>query len=128
MNTSTYEDDKNLALAESYYHHMLQKNFAAMGGCLHPEVHLISPLDEVFGKEAVVSAAENLSQILGDIKMRSKFASGNHVMFAYDFMFSEPIAKLRAAVLMEFKDQLISKIELFYDGRPFEEKKNEIFS
>ena len=41
-------------------------------------------------------------------------------MFAYDFMFPEPIGKLRAAVLMEFKDQLISKIELFYDGRPFE--------
>ncbi len=29
---------------------------------------------------------------------------------------------------MEFKEQLISKIELFYDGRPFEEKKEEIFS
>jgi hypothetical protein len=34
----------------------------------------------------------------------------------------DPIGKLRAAVLMEFTDQLISKIELFYDGRPFEKK------
>lgn len=49
-------------------------------------------------------------------------------MLASDFMFHEPIGKLRAAVLMEFTNQLISKIELFYDGRPFEEKKSEIFS
>lgn len=40
---------------------------------------------------------------------------------------SQPIGCLRAAVLMEFTDQLISKIELFYDGRLFEEKKSEIF-
>ncbi len=49
-------------------------------------------------------------------------------MFEYDLMFPDPIVKLRAAVLMEFMDQLISKIELFYDGRPFEKKKSEIFS
>jgi hypothetical protein len=49
-------------------------------------------------------------------------------MLAYDFMFPDPIGELRAAVLMSFTDHLISKIELFYDGRPFEEKKNEIFS
>lgn len=49
-------------------------------------------------------------------------------MFAYDFMFPEPIGHLRSAVLREFTDQLISKIELFYDARPLEEKKNKFFS
>lgn len=120
MNTIAYEDNGNLAVAENYYNQMLQKNFVSMGECLHPDVHFIGPLAEMFGKSAVVEAAKNLSRILVDIEIRAKFCSKNHIMLAYDFMFSEPIGKLRAAVLMEFKNQLISKIELFFDGRPFE--------
>jgi len=80
------------------------------------------------GKVAIAEAAKNLSLILNDIEIRAKFSYDNQIMLAYDFIFPKPIGKLRAAVLMEFKDQLISKIELFYDGRPFEEKKDEIFS
>jgi hypothetical protein len=48
-------------------------------------------------------------------------------MFAYDMIVPAPIGKFRPALLMEFTDRLISKIELFYDCRPFEEKKSEIF-
>ncbi len=36
MSTNTY--DKNLAVAETYYHQMLDKNFSAMEQCLHPDV------------------------------------------------------------------------------------------
>jgi hypothetical protein len=49
-------------------------------------------------------------------------------MFAYNMIVPAPIGQFRAAVLMEFTDQLISKIELFYDVSPFEKKKSEIFS
>ena len=128
MNTRNYKDNSNLAVAINYYHEMLQKNFDAMASHLHPDVLFVGPLAEMSGKTAVVSAAKNLSQILNDIKIRAKFASGDQIMLAYDFMFPQPIGKLRAAVLMEFTNQLISKIELFYDGRPFEEKKSEVFS
>jgi hypothetical protein len=128
MNTIHSESPNHLNVAENYYHAMLQKDFDTMASCLHQDVHFIGPLAEMRGKEPVVSAAKALSQILSDIHIRSRFASGNQIMFAYDFMFPEPIGKLRAAVLMEFTNQLISKVELFYDGRPFEEKKSEIFS
>ncbi|MFN7038492.1 MAG: nuclear transport factor 2 family protein [Alphaproteobacteria bacterium] len=127
MNTSSFEVSDNLTIAKSYYNAMLAKDFDKMANYLHDNVHFIGPLAEMHGKEAVVSAAKNLSQILGDIKIRSKFSYQNQIMFAYDFIFSAPISKLKAAVLMEFTDRLISKIELFYDGRPFAEKKNEIF-
>lgn len=128
MNTTNSESGNNLKSAESYYNAMLAKDFDKMASYLHDNVHFIGPLAEMHGKDAVVSAAKNLSQILGDIKIRSKFAHQNQIMFVYDFMFPAPITCLRAAVLMEFTNQLISKIELFYDGRPFEEKKSEIFS
>jgi hypothetical protein len=128
MTTMNDENNNNLATAINYYHAMVQKNFDAMASYLHKDVLFIGPLSNMSGKDAVVSAAKNLSQILGDIKIRTKFASHNQIMLAYDFMFPDPIGKLRAAVLMTFTDQLISEIELFYDARPFEEKKNEIFS
>ena len=49
-------------------------------------------------------------------------------MFVYDMVVAAPIGQFRAAVRMEFTDGLISKIELFYDASPFQEKKNDIFS
>lgn len=128
MKTTNFESDNNLTVARGYYDAMLKKEFDRMASYLHDNVHFIGPLAEMHGRDAVVSAAKNLSQILQDICIRSQFTNQNQIMFAYDFIFPEPIGKLRAAVLMEFTNQLISKIELFYDGRPFEEKKSKIFS
>lgn len=128
MNTSSHNSNSKLTIAESYYRKMLEKNFDAMASFLHPNVLFISPLAELTGKNAVIDAAINLSNLLDNIEIRAKFHTGNQIMLAYDFMFTKPLGKLRAAVLMEFQDLLISKIELFYDGRPFEHKKDTIFS
>ncbi|ETZ04424.1 MULTISPECIES: nuclear transport factor 2 family protein [Holospora] len=117
----------NLNLAESYYNAMLAKDFDKMASYLHDNVHFIGPLAEMHGKDAVVTAAKNFGGILQDIQIRSRFADGDQIMFAYDMVVPAPIGKFRAAVLMEFTDRLISKIELFYDASPFQEKKSEIF-
>ena len=117
----------NLNLAENYYNAMLAKDFDKMAGYLDDNVHFIGPLAEMHGKDAVVSAAKNFGGILQDIQIRSRFASHDQIMFAYDMVVPAPIGKFRAAVLMEFKGRLISKIELFYDASPFQEKKSEIF-
>ncbi len=117
----------NLSLASSYYNAMLAKDFDTMAGYLHDNVHFIGPLAEMHGKDAVVTAAKNFGGILQDIQIRSRFAAGDQIMFAYDMVVPAPIGKFRAAVLMECTDRLISKIELFYDASPFQEKKSEIF-
>ncbi|MCE2991370.1 MAG: nuclear transport factor 2 family protein [Candidatus Jidaibacter sp.] len=117
----------NLNLAESYYNAMLAKDFDKMAGYLHDNVHFIGPLAEMQGKDAVVAAAKNFGEILQDIQIRSRFSSDTKIMFAYDMVVPAPIGKFRAAVLMEFMDGLISKIELFYDASPFQGKKSEIF-
>ena len=122
MNTTS-----NLRLAESYYNAMLAKDFDKMVSYLHDNVHFIGPLAEMHGKDAVVGAAKNFGGMLQDIQIRSRFAAGDQIMFAYDMTIPAPIGKFRAAVLMEFMDRLISKIELFYDASPFQEKKSEIF-
>lgn len=126
MNTTSY--DNNLLIAETYYQHMLNKDFKSMEQCLHTNVDFLSPLAAISGRSSVVEAAKNLRSMLDDIVIRAKFSAENQIMLAYDFIFSPPIGKLRAAVLMAFKDKLISKIELFYDGRPFDQTKDKIFS
>lgn len=117
----------NLDLTESYYNAMLAKDFDKMAGYLHNNVHFIGPIAEMYGKESVVAAAKNFGGILQDIQIRSRFVAGDQIMFAYDMVVPAPIGKFRAAVLMEFTDRLISKIELFYDASPLQEKKSEIF-
>ena len=117
----------NLNLAENYYNAMLAKDFDKMATYLDDSVDFIGPLAEMHGKDAVVTAAKNFGGILQDIQIRSRFSSDNQIMFAYDMVVPVPIGKFRAAVLMEFTDGFISKIELFYDASPFQEKKNEIF-
>lgn len=127
MNTRIFELNDNLAIAESYYNAMLAKDFDEMASYLHENVHFIGPLAEMHRKDAVVTAAKNFGSVLQDIQIRSGFAAGDQIMFAYDMIVPSPIDKFRAAVLMEFAEQRISKIELFYDASPFQEKKNEIF-
>jgi len=48
-------------------------------------------------------------------------------MLAYDLECPEPFGRVRGAVLLTFQDRLIIGYELFYDARPFERKRDEIF-
>lgn len=112
----------NITTAESYYKAMLAKDFDKMESYLDKNVEFISPLAKMHGKDEVLSSVKKLSQVLKDINIRSKFALNNQIMLAYDFIFPEPIGVLRSACLMEFTDKKISKIELFFDARPFMEK------
>lgn len=121
---NSINNENNLITAQNYYQALLEKDFDRVNSYLHPDIVFIGPLAQLQGKEAVITAAQRLSTVLRDIEIRSKFASENQIMLAYDFIFPKPIGTLRAAVLMEFKNQLISKIELFFDARQFEPKKN----
>ena len=123
----TVFDHTYITLAERYYQAILKKEFAEVADCLADNVCLISPLAQIEGKEAVLAAAKGLSTILLDIHFRAQFSGDQQIMFAYDFIFAEPIGLLRSAVLMKFVDQKIAHIELFYDSKPFTEKKSEIF-
>lgn len=118
----------NLKAALSYYGAMQAKDFDTMASYLGEEICLISPLAQINGKEDVLTAAKNFGGMLIDIQISSKFSDNNQVMLAYDMIVPEPIGQFRAAALMDFKNGKITKIELFYDARPFEIKKDNIFA
>ncbi len=106
-------------VAESYYKAMVEKRFDKVESYLHPEVHLISPLSEINGRDNVVSSARGLAQVLERIEIRARFREEDQIVLVYDFIFTNSVGKLQASALMGFKEGLIASIELFYDGRPF---------
>ncbi|MDA9163657.1 nuclear transport factor 2 family protein [Rickettsiaceae bacterium] len=123
MNTTNSIAEENLKAALSYYNAMLVKDFDAMASHLSNDACLISPLAQITGKEEVITAAKNFGKLLNDIQISSSFSNNNQIMLSYDMIVPEPIGKFRAAALMDFKNGKITKIELFYDARPFEVKK-----
>lgn len=130
MTTSAFPKEINtslLTVAESYYKAMVSKDFATMATYLHPQVVLLGPLGKLNGQEAVAMAAKNFGNLLQDIHIHHRFSSKEEIMLVYDMVVAEPIGTFKAAVRMEFKENLISTIDLFYDATPFQEKKKDIF-
>ena len=119
MNT-TKNEEKLINIAVSHYDGIMSGDFKTIASNLHEDVQLISPLAEVKGRDVIVESAKTLHDILNNVEIRAKFCSGSQVMLAFDFFFKQEGFDLRSAVLMTFSKEKISKIELFYDGRPFE--------
>lgn len=112
----------NIMIAEAYYKAMGEKNVAAVGKYLHPDVQFVAPLGKMSSKEAVLEGAKKFTNLFKTLKIRSKFGSEDQAMVVYDLECPAPIGNFSTAVLMTFREGLISKIELFFDARPFETK------
>jgi len=111
--------EKNLASAVAYYKAMAGKDLPGMARHLHPDVRLVTPMEELTGKDAVIEAAQRLLNFIQSIKVHAKFGSEDQAMLTYDMDFAEPIGVCRAAAFITFKDGLIVRNELFFDASPF---------
>jgi ketosteroid isomerase-like protein len=114
--------EKNVASAVAYYKAMADKDLTGMARHLHPDVRLVTPMEELTGKEAVLAAVKPLLNLIKSIKVHAKFGSEDQAMLTYDMEFAEPIGVCRAAALMTFQDGLIVRNEIFFDARPFNKK------
>jgi len=110
----------NAASAEAYYKAMSDKDMSGMERRLHPDVRLVTPMEELRGKGAVLEAAQRLMSLIKRIEVHAKLESEDQAMLTYSMDFGEPIGVCRVAALMTFKDSLIVRSELFFDARPFE--------
>jgi hypothetical protein len=112
--------EKNIATAKAYYLAVNNKNVSDVEKTLHPEVQLLSPLASIEGKESVLNAVKRFMTVFNKLTIRTACGSEDQVLLVYDLDCPEPIGHVRTAVLMNFKDDLIARIELFFDARPFE--------
>jgi SnoaL-like domain len=114
--------ETNVASAVAYYQAMADKDLTGTARHLHPDIRLVTPMEELTGKEAVLEAAKRLLPFIDSIKVHAKFGSEDQAMLTYDMSFAAPIGICRAAALMAFKDGLIVRNEIFFDARPFGKK------
>lgn len=108
-------DTKTLAVA--YYTALGEKNILEVKKYLHPDIQFTDPQETVIGKEAVLKAAQGFTSIFKTLTIREKFGGENQAMIVYEVEIPGFPKKLQAASLLSFHDELISKIELFYDSK-----------
>jgi hypothetical protein len=114
--------------AEEYYKLVGGKNVEGIKKYLHPDVELYSPLATVKGRQAVVQATSNFMNAFKTLTIRARFGAGDQAMIVYNTNIPGIAEEFPGASLLTFREGMIIKIELFYDGSRFMEKKAEIFS
>ncbi|MGA2650035.1 MAG: nuclear transport factor 2 family protein [Terracidiphilus sp.] len=114
--------ESSVDTAVAYYQAMNRKDLAEMSRHLHPDIQLVSPLDSLTGRQAVLDAAQRFLPAVKNIDVRAQFGSEKQAMLVYDMVFNEPLGVCRTAALITFQGDLIVRNELFFDARPFERK------
>ena len=117
-----------VSIAEAYYSAVGRKSIAEIEKHLHPDVCLVGPLASISGKQAVLEATRNFAGMFNALTIRAKFGSEDQAMIVYEVEMAGPIGTTPSASLMTFQNGMITKIQLFYDARPFVMKKEEIFT
>ncbi len=120
--------EKNIAIASAYYEAMNKKDLGKLATFLHADVRLIGPMAEVHGKEAVLNSVKHFSALFESLSIRERFGLGDKAVIIYDVAFPLPIGLSRGSSLLTIEEGKITRVELFYDARPFEKKRDEIFS
>lgn len=115
-------------LAEKYYTLISKKDAESIKQYLHPDVEFHGPLATLKGQDAVVQATSNFMKTFKSLTIRTKFDTEDQAMVVYDVDIPGIKSDFPGASLLSFQDDLISKIELFYDASCFLTKKEEIFS
>ena len=111
--------ENNVLIAETYYKALGEKRLEILENYLHPDVQFIGPLAKTTGKDSVLEATKKFTSFFKTLKIRSKFGSEDQAVIIYDLEFPEPIGLISSTALMTFMGGLVTKIELFYDARPF---------
>ena len=107
--------NKNIAIVETYYTAMNNKDLDTMAQYLHHNIKLTSPLSTVHGKEAVLQAAHQFFSAFESITLHEKFGHDNQVMVVININFPNQTEPMRSAALISIKDNLIVSNELFHD-------------
>ncbi len=119
---------KNLAQAEEYYKLIGGKNREEIKKYLHPDVEFLGPLATLKGKELVLEATNNFMNMFTSLTIRATFSAKEQAMIVYDIDIPQIANNFPGASLLTFRQGLIVKIQLFYDGSKFLEKREKIFS
>jgi hypothetical protein len=110
----------NAGIAKAFYTSMSEKNVVGLEQYLHDDIEFIAPLAKTYGKEAYIENAKKFMGFFSSLAIRTVCDSNHEATVVYDLNFPESIGSVPTVALMNLNDGLITRIELFYDARPFE--------
>lgn len=109
--------------AKAYYTLIAEKNSDGLKDYLHSNVEFYSPLGTYMGREEVLEGVRVFMNRFTSMTVRSHFGSKDQAVIIYNTDIVGIANNFPSASLLSFKDGLIAKIEVFYDPRPFFDKK-----
>jgi hypothetical protein len=112
--------EATVTLANAYYEAVSNKDTHTVANLLHSDVRLVGPLGNAEGKELVLQAVTRFTGLLKSLRLNVSFGSQDRAMVNYDVDFGEPFGVVRSVALITVRDNLVARIELFFDARPFE--------
>lgn len=118
----------NVAIVQTFYTAFGEKNIGAMEKYMHPDIHLITPLSKLQGKEAYLEVVKTFINFFNALTIRATFGEGDQAIIVYDLDCPPPIGKVPAAALMTFQEGLIIRNELFHDTNPWNKVQDELLA
>jgi SnoaL-like domain len=115
-------DQDTKVIAQSYYTAMAEKNFDGVAQYLDKDVIFVAPLITIIGKSAFLERVTDFFAYSAILTIRTVFGSHDQAVVVFTLDYPAPIGRVETAALLNIQDGLITKIELFYDGRLFEKK------
>ena len=117
----------NIEAALAYYKAMNERNFTQVATYLDPNIQFTTPLAELSGNDAVLGAIKGFMSVAKKVTIKEEFSSGDKVVLIYEVEFPAPIGIVPSVTHMTFHNGLITRIRLYYDARPFDEARKQIF-
>jgi len=112
----------NLEIAQAFYTDMSKKNAMDLEKYLHDDIEFTAPLAQTHGKQAYLENVKRFAGFFNSLSIRTICSSDDAATVVYDVNFAEPIGNVPTVALINFNAGLITRIELFYDARPFDKK------
>jgi len=118
--SSMHEDTK--AIAQVYYTAMAERNFDGVAQYLDQDVIFVAPLTTIVGKQAFLERVQDFFAYSAILTIRTVFGSQDQAVVVFTLDYPVSIGRVETAALLDIHAGLITRIELFYDGRLFEKK------
>ena len=112
----------NRDIAQAYYTAMADKNIDSVAQYLDDDVVFVAPLARVVGKQEFLERVKEFFAYSGALTIRTTLGSQDQAVVVFTSDYPAPIGSVDFAALLNIKDDLITSIELFYDGRVFDNR------
>lgn len=117
--SSTATQGRGPTLLSRYVEAWTRRDLAAIIACMHPDVIFVGPNVNANGRDGYAASTQRFLGLLEQVTVRARCEGGDDAMIAYDFVCRPPIGRVPTAELVNFRDGLIGRSEIFFDTRLF---------